>query len=131
MSPIELIYKTMFNHFVKMKGYNRYTYISASLGTCIFNVFFLLNVYVIINITLNNSISLPFKGKVIGLFITAISMLVNHYLLFKVFEFSKIGDGTGHLFKMDKKTYSLGWIIFTVNILLAFSITMIWSVFFK
>lgn len=103
MSPIELIYKVMFNHFVKMNGYNRYTYISASVASCIFNVLLLLNFYTIINITLNNSISLPFKGKAINLLVTAIAMFINHYLLFKIFKFSKIGDGVDHLFRVDKK----------------------------
>lgn len=131
MSPIEIVYKTMYNHFVKKDGYNSTSHVIAAAATCLCNIFFLMNGYLIINILINKSmISFSFT-KLTGFLIIAILMALNHALLFKVLKFSKKGDGPNNLFNLEKSTRNMGWWIFGINTFLAILLPIIGGFVFK
>lgn len=118
MTPIEIVYKTMYNYFVKRDGYKVNSHTIAGAPTFLCNICFLLSFYCIINLIVNRSISISI-GKVPGLMIIGLLMVSNHYLLFGILKFSKNGDSANCFFSIDKRTYSLGWRIFIFNLLLA------------
>lgn len=126
MSPIEIVYKTMFNHFVKKDGYSSSSHMIAGAATFLCSLFFLGNCFFIIKIIFNNPMPISIN-KVTGSIMAVILIILNHFLLFSVFKFSKNGDGPSQLFNITKKNSNLGWWIFGVNLLLLLIIPLLSS----
>ncbi|SFG56507.1 hypothetical protein [Pedobacter insulae] len=126
MTPVEIVYKTMFNHFVKKEGYSQSSHVIAGAATSLCNLLFLANCYFLVKIIFSNPIPISFT-KVEGLITSGVLIIINHYLVFVVFRFSKNGDGPNQLFNITRKDFSLGWWIFGVNLLLALAIPLLES----
>ncbi|WP_143095894.1 hypothetical protein [Pedobacter insulae] len=70
-------------------------------------------------------------GKINGLIITGLLMILNHYLLFNVLKFSKNGDSANKLFNIDRRTFLYGWRIFVLNLILGIMFPALGHLFFK
>ena len=118
-NPLEIVYKTLYNHFIKLDGFHPKTHVIAACGVGLFVMLFFINSFVFITLISNQSFSMKTDKTtewVSGIFI----MVLNYYFLFNIFKFSKNGDSMGYRFKLEKKESSLAWIMLVVNLLLLF-----------
>lgn len=126
MILIEIIYKTIFNHFVKKEGFNSTTYALAGAATFLCAFLFLVNCFFIFNILSGNAIPFSFS-KGMGMLLAALLLTLNHLLLFNILKFSKKGDLANNLFNISKETTKLGWWVFGLVVFLGVAVPIIYS----
>lgn len=125
------IYQTFFNHFVRLDGYSKYTYIIAGAATGLAISIFSFNVLSILSLLINDPMDIIVPKAKGAKFLVAIIVLgITHVVLFSFLRFSKNGED-GSPFLIDKRSVQLVWIGFIIGFILLFILSFARMYYFK